>query len=414
MAFRAWARARRFGVCACLGMSALSCGGGGGDTLSSEGSTGSTGTTAPASNVASVIVDAGPANNAVNTLFTTVTVCAPGSTTDCQTIDHVQVDTQSFGLRLLAPVLTLSLPALAASNGGSLVECQVFEIGYVWGPVAMADIQIGGESASSVPIQLIGDPRFPNIPANCSDQATMSMDTVAAFGANGIIGIGFFTPDCGSICASVVDNEEYFSCSSSSCSETAASLATQVANPVASFGADNNGSFIELPSVPAQGAATITGSLIFGIDTESNNASGSETVLTVDPNSGYLTASFNGQSLNMSFIDSGTDGIFFDDANIAACTDAGLSQFYCPASDVDLTVTFEGMNAVSAVVDFTVGNAQTLGTNNPNFVVLPTLAATNPLSGSFDYGLPFFYGRRVATALENAATSVGTGPYVAF
>ena len=34
--------------------------------------------------------------------------------------------------------------------------------------------------------------------------------------------------------------------------------------------------------------------------------------------------------------------------------------------------------------------------------------------GGFDFGLPFFYGRRVAVALEGSTTSAGTGPYLAF
>src|SRR2546421_9341508 len=58
-------------------------------------------------NVAAVVVDAGPkgANGSpvgyVNGIFTTVTVCVPGTST-CQNIDHVLVDTGSSGLRLLA------------------------------------------------------------------------------------------------------------------------------------------------------------------------------------------------------------------------------------------------------------------------------------------------------------------------
>src|SRR5882757_6814391 len=107
-----------------IGLSSLqfvSCGGGGG---------GATVASAPppsnASNVVSVIVDAGPNNGSVNTLFTTVTVCVPGSTTSCQTIDHIQVDTGSNGLRLLSSVLTLNLQAATASDGNSLLECTQF------------------------------------------------------------------------------------------------------------------------------------------------------------------------------------------------------------------------------------------------------------------------------------------------
>ncbi|MDB6097459.1 MAG: hypothetical protein JWN58_162, partial [Gammaproteobacteria bacterium] len=41
-------------------------------------------------------------------------------------------------------------------------------------------------------------------------------------------------------------------------------------------------------------------------------------------------------------------------------------------------------------------------------------AGTNPDATSFDYGLAFFYGKRVAVAVELQKTSVGTGPYIAF
>ncbi len=61
-------------------------------------------------NTATVTVDAGPAAlasgpdgySAFNQPYVTVTVCAPGSTSNCQTIDHVLLDTGSVGLRLLA------------------------------------------------------------------------------------------------------------------------------------------------------------------------------------------------------------------------------------------------------------------------------------------------------------------------
>ena len=402
------------GLCAALCWTALSCGGGGGGTLSSS-------TPPPTgSNVASVVIDSGPANNTVNTLYTTVTVCVPGSTTNCQTIDHIQVDTQSVGLRIMASVLTLTLPGQAATGGNSLAECTVFADGFAWGPIALADVQISGESAGSVPIQVMGDSGFAAVPSDCAGQGTEE-DTVTAFGANGILGIGFFAQDCGSACASVAEPASYYSCTTASCQAATAPLNAQVLSPVSLFAADNNGTIIQLPSVPAQGALTITGSLIFGIDTQSNNASGTETVLTVAGSAGSgstmpgnLTVVYNNQTLGQSFIDSGSNGLYFDDTNIAQCTESDLADFYCPASELNLSATLQGINAVSASVDFSVDSAETLGTNNPTFVVLPTLAGTNPLSDSFDFGLAFYYGRRVATAMESQTTSVGTGPYVAF
>jgi len=40
------------------------------------------------------------------------------------------------------------------------------------------------------------------------------------------------------------------------------------------------------------------------------------------------------------------------------------------------------------------------------------LGGPNP--GTFDWGLPFFYGLNVYTAIEGQNTPAGTGPYVAY
>ncbi|HEY1315386.1 MAG TPA: DUF3443 family protein, partial [Steroidobacteraceae bacterium] len=104
------ARALRMGLCAMLCLAVLSCGGGGGNSLAGGGSSGSTGsgTTTAVNNVVNLVVDAGPSapsSAVVNTLYTTVKVCVPGSTTSCATIDHIEVDTGSFGLRLISSAL---------------------------------------------------------------------------------------------------------------------------------------------------------------------------------------------------------------------------------------------------------------------------------------------------------------------
>ena len=59
-------------------------------------------------NVLPLTVDPGPGNG-VNHLFASVTICAPGSNINCQTVDHVLVDTGSTGLRIMASALSLSL-----------------------------------------------------------------------------------------------------------------------------------------------------------------------------------------------------------------------------------------------------------------------------------------------------------------
>jgi hypothetical protein len=308
----------------------------------------------------------------------------------------------------------LTLPVQSAANGNALVECMVFADGYSWGPVVAADISMAGETAASVPVQVIGDARYPNVPSDCSGAGPMEEDTVATFGANGILGIGVFIQDCGVQCANAPQSAAYYSCAQSGCSATAVPLAAQVTNPVALFATDNNGTIIELPSVTAQGAVNMTGSLIFGVDTEANNASGNDTVLTVDPSYGYLQATFDGQTLRQAFVDTGSNADYFNDSAIMQCANSNLAGFYCPATTQNLTAMLTGSNGITASVAFSAANAQAMRMNNPSFSVLPGLAGTLSISGAFDLGLPFFYGRRVATVLESRPTSVGDGPYIAF
>ena len=396
-----------FGIA--LGVGMVSCGGSG-DGLGSSGA----GPTAPANNVVSVTVSGGPSNNALNVLYTTVTVCLPG-TSNCQTIDNIQVDTGSYGLRILAPVLTLTFPVVALSNGSALVECTSFVDGYSWGPVTLADVQISGESASSVPVQIIGDSRYPSVPTDCSGSAPTEEDTVATFGANGILGIGPFPSDCGEFCTqSVPEPAIYYACSiESNCTATTVPETSQVPNPVTLFATDNNGSIIALPSVPSAGTTTLTGSLIFGIDTESNNASGTETVVpiaTSGSNAGFITTVFNGTTYAESFVDSGSNGYFFTDSSLTTCTDSGFADFYCPSSTASLSGEMQLASGTSTV-DFDVASAEQI---NATYFVYPGLGGTNPTAGSFDWGLPFYFNRRVATAIEGYTTSAGSGPYIAY
>lgn len=107
------------------------CGGGGGGGGSSLPA---------ASNAISVTVDTGPAGTGynVNRLYTTVKICQSGSSTQCQTIDHVLVDTGSTGLRLLSSVLApdLNLSRLTGSGGFPLLNCaQFIDNSFAWAPL---------------------------------------------------------------------------------------------------------------------------------------------------------------------------------------------------------------------------------------------------------------------------------------
>ncbi len=399
-------RAKLIPIAAVAGALLLSVGCGGGGS-SSKVNTIAT----PTENVQPITVNSGPAGNYVNGPFTSVTVCTPGSST-CQTIDGVLVDTGSSGLRLLSSALTVSLTQQTSSDGNPIVECFPFVSGVTWGPVQTADVQIAGEKASSVPVQVISATDFA-IPGSCSDQGP-AQNTLNALGANGILGVGNFAQDCGGACvATGAGNPSvYYKCPSSGCVATGETLAQQVPNPVTMFPSDNNGVILELPAVTAP-VASVSGSLVFGIGTQSNNGLGSASVYTLNGN-GNFTTTYKGQAYNQSFLDSGSNGLYFltpSAAGIAVCPDA--SFFYCPSSTQNLSATNQGANGTSGTVNFSVGNADTLFNSNPTGSAFVDLAGPNSLNG-FDWGLPFFFGRNVYTAIEGTSTPGGPGPYWAY
>ena len=179
------------------------------------------------------------------------------------------------------------------------------------------------------------------------------------------------------------------------------------------FSTDNNGVVIELPAA-SNPETSLSGSLIFGIGTQSNNGLGGATVYPVDDFGNFITT-YKSVAYNQSFLDSGSNGLYFLDTattGIPVCPDA--NYFYCPSSTDNLSATTTGATgAPSSTVSFSVANADDLFNNNPNATVFGQLAGPNSLVG-FDWGLPFFYGRNVYTAIYGQSTPGGTGPYWAY
>ncbi len=378
----------------------------------------------PVNNTQPVIVDAGPVVNGQaigdeDVLFTTVTICVPGTTT-CQTIDHMAVDTGSTGVRIVASQLTLALATSMNASGQPIANCiQYADNTYQWGPVAKADIKMAGEVASAVPIQVVGPANFAAAPADCTAGGTAAQ-TVSDLGANGILGVGLFRQDCGPACASPSSPPAiYFSCPTSGCSITSVSVAEQLQNPVWTFPQDNNGLSIVLPQIAANGAASVSGSMIFGIGTQSDNALSGAQAQAVD-GFGNFTTTFNGTRYSSSFIDSGSNGLFFLDSVTTGLPDCSARSqevgFYCPAATTSFTAINSGPNPnasttpVSANVTFSIANATTLF--NSSNAAFNNVGGSNP--GAFDWGLPFFFGRTVFIAIEGQSTPAGAGPYWAY
>jgi len=428
---------RKIFVLMLLGSLGLAAGCGGGSTPAGVPTGGGSG-----SNVLAIAVDGGP-NPSQNGLYTngafaSASICAPGSSS-CVTVDHLLVDTGSFGLRVLqSEVASLNLPSLNASNGSPAYDCAAFADGsFLWGPVQKASVTLAGETANNLPIQVISSSSA-NIPTSCSNGGTLE-NTQLLLGANGILGVGLEPTDCTLSVPSVGETNScdpngglatppntapaYFTCSSSSCTAEFTVVANQVANPVVLFGVDNNGVIVELPSVSGS-AATVTGSLIFGIGTESNNqlVSGVNiyTLACDDFNTIFENQTFgvnpSGCTGPGSFIDSGSNGYFFPNVTSPAIpTCPSSAQFYCPASPLNLSAVNEDPNTLfqGPAVSFTIGNAQTLFSSGD--AALGTLGGVQPTGAGFDYGLPFSYGRNVYSAIDGQSVPTNAAaPWVAY
>lgn len=381
------------------------------------------GNPAAAQNTLTVSVDSGPAAaaGAINHAYVTVKVCEPGSLTQCANIDHVLLDTGSWGLRLVGSVLaahTVTLSAETDAQGDAIEECLGFTGGQTWGPVALADVTLAGESAARLPVQVMDDAGVSAPPpATCGAGGTL-INGVAGFAANGVLGVGVHAQDCGSACVgAVAPLPLYYGCTKAGvCTAENMPLSAQVTNPVAMFAVDNNGIIVKLPNlVNANGDALVQGELIFGIATQTDNAlpAAGLTVLGADAN-GDFTATYNaGPTVLPALIDSGTDAYAFDDPSIAVCSAGAFVGYYCPVmapKNAAATNTGVGVNNASNTVNFAIADPNSFVANAAAFIEL----AGGGGSSSFTWGMPFFYGRQIYFGFDQRVAGIYTGPYYAY
>jgi hypothetical protein len=426
----------------------VSCGGG-----SSSSSSGTTTTTTPVvNNSVALTVGFGPNGQAggyYNDITTTVTICPPGSTSNCQTVDNVLVDTGSIGLRILSSAFTTlqpsSLGTINDANGDQLQECvQYGDTSYSWGPMWLADVQLGGETTSNIAIQVIGgnagNPTFSTVPSTCLAMPVNpnlpnggNEDTVATFGANGVLGVGPYPWDCGSSCTSVTTGSTYsgypyYICpTGGSCEEVGVPNADQAVNAVAAFtSSDNNGVMISLDSVPATGAATGSGTMYFGIGTQTNNGLGSATIYAYNSSEYLPTVVYNGIGYTtFNIFDTGSPVSYISDASTLGITDCADNGLYCPGSTLTLSniaLTGNGSVGSGTISSLSIANADALFAANPTFAAFNNLATdggTSPATDEWDFGLPFFFVHTVFVGIANSSGTAPTGAsapygYVAF
>jgi hypothetical protein len=410
---------RRLATCSLILLASLL-----GACLGSNGSTpANTTPPPPVVNTMTVTVDSGPAAapGAVNHAYATVRVCVP-STTECVNVDHVLLDTGSWGLRLVRSVLaagTVTLSAETDSQGHTIEECETFGGGQTWGPVALADITMAGEVAAKLPVQVMDDTAAgAPPPATCGANGTL-LNSVAGFGANGVLGVGVFVQDCGAACVSAATPlPVYYGCTAAgACTAENVALVDQVTNPVAAFAVDNNGLIINMANlINANGDTSVQGELTFGLGTQSDNPLPATGLTVLGANaSGDFTATYNGGTTVLpAIIDSGTDSYTFDDPNIAVCSSGSFVGFYyCPlvAPQTAFAVNMgAGANNATNKVDFAIADPNTFVANASAFIDL----AGGPTATNFIWGMPFFYGRKIYIGIEQKTSGAYTGPFYAY
>lgn len=346
------------------------------------------------------------ANSYPNKPCVSVTVCTPGTAT-CQTINDILLDTGSYGLRIFKQALNVILPQ-AVGNSGSLAECVQFGDGSSdWGPVQIADLILGNEPGIQVPIQVI-DSAFGSLPKTCRNADL----NPAEAGFNGILGVGLFIQDCGSACSNIADNGMYYGCNGSGCSGTAVALSSQVQNPVALLPKDNNGVIVQMPTVTPGGMTSVNGSLVLGIGTQPNNIPSAVQTYPADEYGEFITI-FEGISYGGSFIDTGSNGLFFPSTSTSQLPQcrASDSDWFCPTTAINLSaINTDASGSLSGTVSFQIGNFTSL-MNSPDYVFVEIGGNS---TGGFDWGLPFHFGRNIFVGFEESSSSLGNGPYWAY
>lgn len=362
-------------------------------------------------NVMKANVWAGMYGNYFNGPFTTVTICQSGTTT-CERISGILIDTGSSGLRIFGQANHLKLATETASDGNPIAECVPFGTLSTWGRVAYADVKLGGEPViPNLPIQMI-NPNYSAMPAVCKTGPPVAQNP-AQIGYNGILGVGLFGADCGGVCATLGPQNPsmYFKCAAGRCKVTPVADSAQVQNPVALLPGDNNGVVLKMPAIPFLGASFVSGRLVLGINTRGNNQLSGAFVYKTD-DVGNIATTYNNVTMD-GFIDSGSNALFFDNGAIPQCDPSLAAGFYCPSNLLVLGAINSGkLGSASGMVFFNVANALALAaTGNKAFYNVGGTFG----GGFFDFGLPFFFGRKVYTGIDGQLTSgASMGPYFAY
>ncbi len=340
-----------------------------------------------------------------NRMVVSVIVCVP-HTDHCATIDNIMVDTGSTGLRLESSAMPpgFDLPAFMGADGRPLAERLRFVHDDAWGPLVRTDMQIGGMTASNLPIQVIADDRRPR-PAGCPT-------STATPTSNGTLGIGPHLFDCQGACTQEADRPGVFVESEGSWQPVvgAVPIENRLPNPVTYLPHHKNGVVFNIPASPEGGADEIAGTLTFGVGTAANNRIAGTQILHIDAN-GLFTTRYDGIDFPASYIDSGTETYILADDGLPRC--AGMSWAFCLSPARKLQAAMIGSDGRTVPVQLTLGDYR--AALDRHVGAWDGFAeAAEASSKAFVWGAPFFLGRRVALVFDGSVTSESvTGPFYA-
>ncbi len=377
----------------------------------------------PADNVIPVTVGRSLVSPSVNVPLVTIKVCVPG-TQICQSIDHVLLDTGSTGLSIFSNTTggeintTMTpLPHLQDVLGRNIYDCFAYGDGFVdAGGMYQADVYIGNHKAPIQTIGVFGDSetyfstlcqRNPVVNTQPSgDYVIQSPSGTIGRGINGILGIAPYK-------LSLINETTAQACDSLfSCVAYQYTSVNAPSNILSRLTTDNNGFTLSLPSltIPADSeynSPPFTGNIILGINTKSNN------IITSTPiylsSEGYIFCYSGSWKANILF-DTGGVAYFIGNSLINLLTPYGYSivygDFIALPDNESLHITLPSYDAHNTKInlEITISDTATMKKIWAGSVI-PDLVFTNnipQLSNTFDFGIPFFFGKNVSFLFDGA------------
>ena len=351
----------------------------------------------------------------VNMGFVDVTVC--NAARQCRTVPDVLVDTGSSGLRLFRGALDgLQLDAVRDAEGRMLANASTFGLGGLWGTLHLAQVGLGKVTTSgAIPIQLYDHPwPLERLPAEYR-----KVDARSSFVAmsNGILGI---SPRRSHAYGYYAFSAAGGDASDSDWVPVAVDATRELANPIGHFPAPyDNGSVIKMPKVDWHGGhKQLLGWLGLGIGqpTEALFPQSKRRIAHELDESGLFAAKLGGRRIDV-LVDCGTTGVVLDLEHLdlerlGVTSPHGQERLYdaAPLTPLALTVSSGGRDIELARPLYVGPLADALKKASGGYGVLPALVAKRASEAAPQVlGMPFFYGRTVATGLAGTVNPFAQG-----